>query len=107
MDETHYSPSTILEEVVNELFIEYWSSNDSFGDYYSQCAPLSCTHKVNERNRPLYILTTLLGLYGGLIVALRFGAFLSSISGASVKLKLLLVSAVLANTRVAYCFVIV
>jgi hypothetical protein len=74
-DETQYSPSTTLEALINELFIEQWSSNDSFADYYSQCAPLSCTYKANERNRPLYILTTLLGLYGGLTVALRFGVF--------------------------------
>ena len=75
-DRTQYSPSTALKALVNELFIEHWSSNYSFMDYYSQCAPLSCTHNVDERNAPLYILTVLLGLYGGLTtVALRFGVF--------------------------------
>lgn len=72
-DQTQYSPSTTLEALVSELFIEHWSSNNSFTDYYSQCAPISCARQVTERNRPLYILTTLLGLYGGLTVALRLG----------------------------------
>ena len=74
-DQTRYSPLTTLEVLANELFIEHWSANNSFTDYFSQCAPISCTRQVTEHNRPLYIFTTLLGLYGGLTVALRLGVF--------------------------------
>jgi hypothetical protein len=71
INETRYPSETTIEILVNNLFIEQWSSEISFSAYYSKCAPIFCTYKFTEYNSILEILTTLLGVYGGLVVALR------------------------------------
>ncbi|CAF3789909.1 unnamed protein product [Rotaria socialis] len=70
-NQTRFPRQTSIETLINELFIEEWSTVISFSSYYQQCAPMSCTYMYVQHNNVLYILTTLLGLYGGLTVALR------------------------------------
>ena len=71
ISQTLYPFDSTIEELVNNLLIEQWSSNISFSAYYSQCAPILCTYKLLQYNSFLQILTTLLGVYGGLTVVLR------------------------------------
>jgi hypothetical protein len=70
--QTRFAPNTSIEIIINELFIERWSMKPSFSDYYAQCAPILCTYTLSKRNNSLYVLTKLLGLYGGLTAALHF-----------------------------------
>ena len=70
-NETRFSPKTPIETLINELFLEEWLTVSSFAAYYSQCAPISCTHAVLRRNNAVYVLLTLTSLYGGLTVVLR------------------------------------
>lgn len=70
-NQTQFLPTTLIETIVNGLFIEQWSLSISFSAYYEQCAPISCTYTFIRRNNLIHILTTLLGLYGGLTVVLR------------------------------------
>ncbi|CAF2169519.1 unnamed protein product [Rotaria magnacalcarata] len=72
VNQTRFSRQTPIETLINELFIEEWSTVTSFSSYYQQCAPMSCTYMYVQHNNVLYILTTILGLYGGLTVVLRF-----------------------------------
>jgi hypothetical protein len=72
VDQTQYAPETTIEVLVDNLLIEDWSLNNSFSAYYSTCAPILCTYKITQRNSFLQVLTTLLGLYGGLTIVLRF-----------------------------------
>jgi hypothetical protein len=72
LNQTHFDPQTPIETLVNNLFIERWSTVNSFSSYYAQCAPISCTYTFTQRNNALYVLTKLLGLYGGIVVVLRF-----------------------------------
>jgi hypothetical protein len=68
---TRFDPeSTTVEMLVNELFVEQWLIRISFSQYYAQCAPISCLYSYSKRNDVLYVVTTLLGLYGGLTVIL-------------------------------------
>ena len=67
---TRYSPNTTISTIIEQLFIETWITNNSFSDYFSQCFPASCTYNFEQRNTFLFVLTTLLSLYGGLTVAL-------------------------------------
>ncbi|CAF1210515.1 unnamed protein product [Adineta steineri] len=71
INQTKFEPNTTIEMLANNLFIEDWSIESSFGFYYSKCAPILCIYKYAERNSFLQVLTTLLGVYGGLTVALR------------------------------------
>lgn len=72
INQTHYPPNTTIQTLVNNLFIEQWLSNTSFTSYYSKCAPILCTYKLTKYNSVIQVLTTLLGVYGGLSVVLRF-----------------------------------
>ena len=69
---SRFSTHTAIGEMVNALFIEQWQINVSYAAFYSQCAPISCSYRVQERNNFLYIISRLLGTYGGLTVSLRF-----------------------------------
>ncbi|UJR20676.1 hypothetical protein I4U23_023797 [Adineta vaga] len=70
-NQTKFSPETNVETLAQSLFLEYWSAKTSFAAYYSTCAPILCTYKLTKQNSFLQILTTLLGVYGGLTLALR------------------------------------
>ena len=72
INETQYTPTTTVDFLVKELFIEDWSFNSSFSAYYAQCAPKSCTYTFKQHSSPLHVLTTVLGLYGGITIVLRF-----------------------------------
>lgn len=61
-----FPPNTSIEELINKLFIQEWSMKANFSNYYTQCAPILCTHTREQRNNALYVLTKLLGVYGGL-----------------------------------------
>lgn len=70
---TIFDPNnTTLETIVNAGFIEKWTQNISYSLYFDQCAPKSCIYTIKERFNIFYIITTLLGLYGGLTMVLRF-----------------------------------
>jgi len=60
-----------LNVLTNELFIENWTEILNYTSYFGQCQPQSCLYDINERAQVLYIITSLLGLYGGLTVVLR------------------------------------
>jgi hypothetical protein len=69
--QSRFAPNTSIERITNDLFIEKWSTEQSFSIYFGQCAPVLCTYTLEERNNVLYVITKLLGLYGGLTAALR------------------------------------
>jgi hypothetical protein len=60
-----------IEAIINELFIQNWTTTQSFSNYFAKCAPILCTYTSIQRNNALYVFTKLLGLYGGLTTALR------------------------------------
>ena len=73
--ETKFSPNTTIETIVNALFVENWSTTSSFSNYYRKCAPISCTYTFTQTGSVIFIITTLLGLFGGLTIVLRFVVF--------------------------------
>jgi hypothetical protein len=68
---SQFQPNTSIGVLLQNLFVEEWSTNVSFASYFASCAPKSCTYTYPKRKSLLYVLTTLLGIYGGLSVALR------------------------------------
>ncbi len=61
-----------MNELVSQLFIEEWSTKMFYDRYFVQCAPNICTYSYIDNANPLYVATTLLGLYGGLTVVLSW-----------------------------------
>ena len=74
-NDSQFSPQSIIQTLANQLFAERWSTVGSYADYFSHCAPISCTYFYSDGANALVILTTLLGLYGGLTIVLRLGVF--------------------------------
>ncbi|UJR24272.1 hypothetical protein I4U23_027239 [Adineta vaga] len=66
------SNNTTIANIVKANFIEKWTQNITYTSYFDQCAPKSCAYTINKRFNIVYIIVTLLGLYGGLSIALRF-----------------------------------
>ena len=67
-------PETTIENLVNERMVERWINSTDFAGYYRSCAPSQCTYTVVRYNSFAYVISLLIGLYGGLTVALRFMA---------------------------------
>ncbi|UJR06721.1 hypothetical protein I4U23_011010 [Adineta vaga] len=75
INETKFSPNTIIEILANELFIDNSFILSSFSNYYKKCAPVFCTYTMTETGSELFLVTTFFGLIGGLSVILRFFIF--------------------------------
>ncbi|CAF1526169.1 unnamed protein product [Adineta ricciae] len=66
-----YTINSSVQELINQLMIEEWNLNIMYNQYYSECSPLRCTYSYQARNDAIYIITTLVGLVGGLITILK------------------------------------
>ncbi|CAF3605429.1 unnamed protein product, partial [Adineta steineri] len=69
---SNYSSNTLIGNLVDSLFVEDWGIVSNYSSYFTSCAPYSCTYQYIDHNTILYIITTVLGLYGGLTVILHF-----------------------------------
>ncbi|CAF3729742.1 unnamed protein product [Rotaria socialis] len=68
---SRFAESESITVIVQQMFIEQWSSNVSYDSFFEQCKPTSCSYALVERHAILDIATTLLGIYGGITVGLR------------------------------------
>ena len=68
---SRFEPTTNIERLVNEVFIEQIRNETVYNSYYLQCAPIYCLYTFSHRFDWIYVLTTLIALVGGLNVALR------------------------------------
>jgi len=71
LDSNVSSPNVTVRSLVNELMVEEWKSSVTYEQYYQTCATLSCTYVKNQQTNLIYIITSIVGLYGGLSVALK------------------------------------
>jgi hypothetical protein len=69
---SQFSHNVTLTSIIQELFIEALEANLSFEAYFTECQPSFCLYSITEYWSVLSIITTILGLYGGLTVTLRF-----------------------------------
>ncbi|CAF1665728.1 unnamed protein product [Adineta ricciae] len=63
--------SITIGTMIDELFIESWQHAKNYSNYYSICSPSMCRYSYVARNSVVYLLTTFLGLYGGLTEGLK------------------------------------
>ncbi|CAF1341133.1 unnamed protein product [Rotaria sp. Silwood1] len=71
-EKSRYTPTTPLNLIVQQLFIEDWNANKSFEQYYTGCQPSSCSYIVQIHREPIEVVTALLGIIGGLTTVLKF-----------------------------------
>ena len=68
---TRFSSNDTVDSIVQQTFIETCSSNVSYNQFFAQCQPHSCSVTLFESNSFILIVTTILGLYGGLTTFLK------------------------------------
>ncbi|CAF1303056.1 unnamed protein product [Adineta steineri] len=68
---SRFMRNSTIGSLLSEMFIESWSESTNYSSYFAQCQPSSCSYTISQRNSLLEILTTLVGLIGGLSVSLR------------------------------------
>jgi hypothetical protein len=71
MNSSKFPPNTPIETLVNHLMIETWLKDIEYNLYYEQCAPGQCTYTFEAHENVLKAVTTIIGLFGGLLVGLR------------------------------------
>jgi hypothetical protein len=71
INSTRFSPNMLVKEIIKEMMIDTWGDKIDYNRYYEQCAPKVCTYLFTSRTNALYVFTTMIGLFGGLSVALR------------------------------------
>jgi hypothetical protein len=69
---TRFRPETTIGAIVDELMLENWGETIDYDKYYEQCAPKRCSYTFTSRNSALYILTTVVGILGGVTAVLKF-----------------------------------
>lgn len=60
-----------MKVIVHELMVERWNDDIRYEGYYAQCRPKLCTYCVVSRDDFFYVMSTLIGLFGGLAAALK------------------------------------
>ncbi|CAF4968095.1 unnamed protein product, partial [Rotaria sp. Silwood1] len=68
---SRFLPNDTISVMVSNLLIEEWQFNIDFDDYYAACAPATCTYTISGRLDIIYIVTSIVGLVGGLSSSLR------------------------------------
>ena len=68
---SRYLPTTNVSDIVNQLMLETWNWTMMYDKYYAECEPYECRYTIKTRNDIVYIVTTLIGLIGGLVTALK------------------------------------
>ena len=65
------SQNKTIQTLLDELFVENWLIKMSYANYYSECAPNTCSYSFNQRNDFFITFTTIVAVIGGLNTVLR------------------------------------
>jgi hypothetical protein len=71
LNSTLSPPNMTVQSLMDALMVDRWESSVNYEDYYAACAPRSCTYVIREQANPIYMITTIIGFFGGLTVALK------------------------------------
>jgi hypothetical protein len=66
-----FLPDDKLNILFNKLFVDIWELQPNFAGYYNICTPTECTYTINRKMDIIYVVTTTIGLIGGLAVIFR------------------------------------
>ncbi len=66
-----FNITSLINDIISNLMVDQWVSNDSFKIYYDKCQPSSCSYTLTMKKSFIVVLTTLIGLFGGLAKVLH------------------------------------
>ncbi|CAF0901103.1 unnamed protein product [Adineta steineri] len=68
---SQFLENSTIGDILDQLMVEEWINSSMYENYYSECKPSYCSYTVRTKNSAIYIITTLIGLVGGLITVLK------------------------------------
>jgi hypothetical protein len=69
---SRFSINTTFASIANNLFIQSWGSAFNYTAYFEQCRPRSYSYTVNQTPPIVSVISTIVGLLGGLSALFRF-----------------------------------
>jgi hypothetical protein len=64
---SQYNTTTPINTIMQNLMIESWNTDVNYSAYYEQCHPNECKYTYIVNHDVIYIVTTIIGLIGGLV----------------------------------------
>jgi hypothetical protein len=68
---SRYLENSTIEDLLDQLMVEEWNPSIMYENYFNECQPTECTYTHQTKNNIIYIVTTIIGLIGGLITVLK------------------------------------
>ena len=68
---SQFTPITTMETIMNSLMVDQWKWSVKHETYFRICQPSECTYTIFNRRNLILIVTTLIGLFGGLVTSLK------------------------------------
>ena len=69
---TTFSRNTTVQALLDKIFIDELDIKISFELFYGQCQPAHCSYSYSHRFDKMFVVTTLIGVFGGLSFLLRY-----------------------------------
>ena len=77
----NFEPNTPVSVIFANVMLDHWKQAVNYSCYYHACDPVQCTFAASSKNSFIYLVTLIIGLYGGLTVTLRIIAPLLIVCG--------------------------
>lgn len=68
---SRFPPNTSIKEIVENVMVERWDQSISYERFYQKCRPTHCSYTYQETSNIMYVVTTVIGLFGGLDVIFK------------------------------------
>lgn len=69
---SQFNMTTPIQMIIEKMMVEDWHSFTNFSAYYDQCHPVKCEYSYVVKYDIIYIITTIIGLMGGLLTIFQF-----------------------------------
>lgn len=73
---SQFNTNSSIGSLVAQLMVENWTNTSSHIAFYNKCQPSICIYSYEDKNDLLIIITTIMGLIGGLASVLKIIVFL-------------------------------
>ncbi|CAF1409800.1 unnamed protein product [Adineta steineri] len=70
--DSRFLMNTTIMDLINDLFVDQWSTTINYSAYFDQCSPTFCSYTYVQQFNSLYTVTVSLGFYGGLSFILKW-----------------------------------
>ena len=68
---SRFAVNTTVYDIASAMMVEEWNNQIGYESYYNECHPVSCFYTITTKFNIPTVVTTVIGLFGGLSVILR------------------------------------